>query len=261
MLFSLVRIGILTSGTNCMSADLSVLRYLIVDDIPVTRDVFGHIFRGLGCHKLLFAQDGQEALKLLSGARQAIDFVLSDFQMPKMNGLELLKNIRCGEKGVSNTIFFGLLTGYSDLEIVSAAFKLDVDCFFRKPISANAIKERLERTLNQDRLLSDPETYRSIDVGILKSMSLDAGADPENLDKSTVKSENNKSKSNEASGTGANKVAIGSIAEGQVLSEDIFTENGQLILGHGQVLNRRLINLLVQLSEVDQRYATIQLKI
>ena len=217
-------------------------RYLIVDDEPFTRHVMASAFRGFGCKKLVFAGDGTEAIKKLENAGERIDFVLSDFRMPNMSGLELLKSIRTGVRGISNKTPFGLLTGYSDREIVGAAFRLDVDCFLTKPISTNSLRERLEHCLSQDRTLSDPALYKAVNVDFEMDISLYT---PEQLTSPGIAITDS---SGNAPITGT---PLGEVRSGAVLMGDLKTSGGQLILAEGQVLSDRLIMLLRQLSEID----------
>ncbi len=69
------------------------LDLLVVDDSDFFRNLLGPIIVG-GGHKVVFAKDGQEALQILESNGNAFDAVLSDLDMPKLNGFELVKHIR-----------------------------------------------------------------------------------------------------------------------------------------------------------------------
>ncbi|MCR9254607.1 MAG: response regulator [Alphaproteobacteria bacterium] len=218
-------------------------RFLIVDDEPFTRQIIATALRGLGCNKLGFAQDGREALTAIVDASERTDFILSDFQMPNMNGLELLKSIRMGVRGVDNKIAFGLLTGYSDKEIVGAAFRLDVDCFLTKPVSQAVLEQRLTTVLAEDRVLRDQSYYREVNVRIKKAMSLDVRPKTEiRYDDLPIKVDPSRI---------LDDVALQDVAPGSTLIRDLLTANGEVILRSGQILDNRLLTLLAQLAEID----------
>ncbi len=231
-----------TDSTRAENPFLSSKRYLIVDDEPFTRHVMASAFRGFGCRKLVFAGDGVEAIRKLENAGERIDFVLSDYRMPRMTGLELLKSIRTGVRGISNKTSFGLLTGYSDREIVGAAFRLDVDCFLTKPISTNSLRERLEHCLNQDRALSSPAQYEAVNVDLDLEASPYKSEEPEPIGVSNTAPKGR---------TATSGTPLGQVRTGSVLTRDLKTTGGQLILAEGQVLSERLIGLLRQLSDID----------
>ncbi len=121
---------------------------LLVDDVTYSRATVERLLRTLGDPSVIPASDGSEALGILQ-ATNAIDFVISDFKMPEVNGLELLKAIRSGQAGVDRDMPVALLTGYSDRKLVDMAMDLDVNAFLIKPVSKAALTSRLERLMAQ----------------------------------------------------------------------------------------------------------------
>jgi CheY-like chemotaxis protein len=69
-----------------------LLNYLVVDDLELMRAVTVNQLRGMGYEKIKVARNGAEALEMLRAFK--FDAVLSDWNMPVMNGLELLKAVR-----------------------------------------------------------------------------------------------------------------------------------------------------------------------
>lgn len=237
----------MTTGTKfAQQYELARFRFLIVDDEPFTRQVIASALRGMNCLKLMFAHDGQEALDRLENSGERVDFVLSDFQMPRLTGLQLLKSIRCGVRGISNKTRFGLLTGYSDIDIVGAAFRLDVDCFLTKPVTMQTLNDRLGQSLSRDRTLEGPAHYQPVQVDIRKSMSVAATA---KVAAAAV---------DDAPPPPARLVSVQSIVEGSLLLEDLHTTSGELILKQGHMLSRRILDLLGQLAEIDPLFRYIQ---
>ncbi len=106
----------------------TVYRVLLVDDEPDIRDLWKEEIESWG-YVALTAKDGQEAFDLLSKAHLEIHAVLSDINMPKLDGLSLLKKVR--EAGMITPFLF--LTGYGDKEKSVTALRLGALDFFEKP--------------------------------------------------------------------------------------------------------------------------------
>lgn len=70
---------------------------LIVDDVPSVRMVIGNWLEELGVASILYAAGGDEAWNLLMDSAQKIDFLILDWSMPEMDGLELLSRLRLWE--------------------------------------------------------------------------------------------------------------------------------------------------------------------
>jgi two-component system chemotaxis response regulator CheY len=79
------------SGVACMTSP-SDLRFLVVDDFATMRRIVRGLLKEMGCTRVEEAEDGVAALHSLRS--QSFDFVVSDINMPNMNGFDLLKSIR-----------------------------------------------------------------------------------------------------------------------------------------------------------------------
>jgi len=139
--------------------DLSGYRILVVDDVLFSRETVMRLLRSMGAPEVEQAEHGLAAMEALK-ANPAIDAVISDFNMPKMNGLELLKAVRAGTDGVERAMPFAMLTGYSDKHLVEMALALDVNAFLIKPVSKAALGQRLEKMLS---LADDTQWLRPVD--------------------------------------------------------------------------------------------------
>lgn len=114
----------------------SNLKVLIVEDDQFLRDAISQSLNRLGA-KVLTAGDGKEAFDLLS--TNAVDLVISDVQMPIMNGLELLRNIRKSDPRVPVVL---LATGEAQVNEEEAIKEGAVGLLY-KPFSLKNLKERL----------------------------------------------------------------------------------------------------------------------
>jgi len=112
-----------------MKTELLNLTLLYVEDDFKTRvslsEVFQHKFQ-----QVYVAKDGIEALELFK--KHKINFIISDFQMPNMDGNELCREI----KNINSSIPFVLLTAYSDSNLLINAIDAGVDKFLQKPVDA-----------------------------------------------------------------------------------------------------------------------------
>ena len=114
---------------------------LIVDDQQTMRSLVRTGLNQLGITNTREAADGEDALRALI-ARSA-HLVISDFNMPKMDGLQLLRAIRSHEpiKGVA----FIMLTGRADRELVQRAAQFGVNNYLVKPFTVATLREKIEQ--------------------------------------------------------------------------------------------------------------------
>lgn len=114
-------------------------KILIVDDSRAMRLIVRRTLRqaGLGEHEVIEASDGREALVLIGKNRP--DLVLSDWNMPGMNGLELLTELRA--KG--NAVKFGFITSEGTVDARDAASDAGALFMITKPFTAELFREML----------------------------------------------------------------------------------------------------------------------
>jgi len=117
------------------------LKILIVDDFATMRKVIRNLLKQGGFENVAEAEDGAAALKLLKS--QPVDFVISDWNMPNMSGLELLKAVRADEelKGLP----FLMVTAEALKDNVVAAVKAGVSNYIVKPFTAEVLNEKIEK--------------------------------------------------------------------------------------------------------------------
>lgn len=116
------------------------IRVLIVDDEEDFRDIFALLIERMG-YQAVTAADGREALTLLE--TNPCDLALIDFQMPHMNGLELLREVRRTNPKIE-VIF---ITGFGTVPSVVEAMKLGVFDYVTKPLNLDEIEELIHRVV------------------------------------------------------------------------------------------------------------------
>ncbi|HNQ92006.1 MAG TPA: response regulator [Alphaproteobacteria bacterium] len=118
---------------------VSGLRVLVVDDQQEVRSMLRSMLTELGITQIFEASDGKEAMVFTDSAMDMIDVVICDWNMPKMSGIELLRQMR----SVFPNVPFLMVTGRSDIESVSQAKANGVTAYIRKPFSPAHLEIKL----------------------------------------------------------------------------------------------------------------------
>jgi two-component system chemotaxis response regulator CheY len=121
-------------------------RFLVVDDFATMRKIVKKVLSELGYTNIEEAEDGKPALELLkkrASENTPFDCVISDWNMPGMAGIDLLKAARL-EPNMKNLPFI-LVTAESEQKNIVEAAKAGVSDYVIKPFNAATLKEKLER--------------------------------------------------------------------------------------------------------------------
>ncbi len=121
------------------------IKVMIVDDSSTMRRIISSVVKQIGIDEdyIGLAVDGMDALGQLKSTKY--DLVLTDWNMPKMNGLQLVKNLRTLPK-YANTPILMITTEGGKSEVVTA-LKSGVNNYIVKPFSAETLKAKLEPLL------------------------------------------------------------------------------------------------------------------
>ena len=122
-----------------MTIELKDLRVLVVEDSFQTIALIRTMLSDFGITQIYTAKDGKEALDFLGTCDELIDVVMCDWNMPRMSGLEVLRQVRT----VDPDMPFLMVTGAADPESVLAAKSNGVTAYIAKPFSANVLKKKL----------------------------------------------------------------------------------------------------------------------
>ena len=123
-----------------MSADLK-MKILVVDDFATMRRIISNVLRQLGFDNIVEAEDGTKALQVLESDK--IDFVITDWNMPEMSGLDLLKAIRA--KSDKDAMPVLMVTVEALQENIIAAARAGVNNYIVKPFDANTLAEKINK--------------------------------------------------------------------------------------------------------------------
>ncbi len=120
--------------------DASSIKVLIVDDQQSMRQLIRGGLQQLGFRSFEEAPDGEAAMRSL--ATNPVQLVISDFNMPKLDGLGLLRAMRVYPP--TSKIAYIMLTGRGDKELVQRAVQFGVNNFLVKPFTVATLREKIE---------------------------------------------------------------------------------------------------------------------
>jgi len=123
-----------------MPADTK-LRILVVDDFSTMRRIIKNILRQLGFNNIEEADDGSTAWEMLN--KGGIDFIISDWNMPTMTGIELLRKVRASEE--FQDLPFLMVTAEAQQENVIEAVQAKVSNYIVKPFTAETLKQKIDK--------------------------------------------------------------------------------------------------------------------
>lgn len=119
------------------------MNILIVDDKAAIRSAMADCLAQLGLDRVSEATDGEEAWALLSAGEQSFDLVISDLEMPKMTGLDLLRAVR-NSKDLFRMPFI-MATTVSDRQVILETMTLGVQAYIIKPFDTPTIELKLKQ--------------------------------------------------------------------------------------------------------------------
>jgi two-component system chemotaxis response regulator CheY len=121
------------------------MRFLVVDDFATMRRIVMNQLKELGFSKIEEAEDGVAALRLLQSSK--FDFVVSDWNMPNMNGLDLLKAIRADDALKGLPVL--MVTAEAKKENIIEAATAGASGYIVKPFTAATLDEKINKILQK----------------------------------------------------------------------------------------------------------------
>jgi two-component system chemotaxis response regulator CheY len=123
----------------------AAIKVMVVDDQTSMRAMIRRALQDLGFKDVRDKAGAVEALSAIKSDR--VHLVISDFNMPEMDGLQFLEAVRT-DPVIGKTVFI-MLTGSADKEIVQKAAALGVNNYVVKPFAPAALKEKIERVFGE----------------------------------------------------------------------------------------------------------------
>lgn len=121
------------------------MSFLVVDDFPTMRRIVRSLLKELGFTNVDEAEDGQDALNKLRAGN--FDFVVSDWNMPNLDGLEMLKEIRQDDALKNLPVL--MVTAEAKKENIIAAAQAGANGYVVKPFTAATLEEKLNKIFDK----------------------------------------------------------------------------------------------------------------
>lgn len=121
------------------------MKVLVVDDFSTMRKIIKNLLKQIGHSNIVEAENGREALALAEKGN--FDLIVTDWNMPEMDGYDLLKSIRMNDKLCATPVI--MVTAEAKKEQIVMAAKAGVNGYIIKPFTANQIKEKIEKVFKR----------------------------------------------------------------------------------------------------------------
>jgi two-component system chemotaxis response regulator CheY len=125
--------------------DLKALTFLVVDDFSTMRRIVIGLLKELGATNTVEAENGQQALDTLR--MRKVDFVITDWNMPVMTGIDLLRGIRADDALKNLPVL--MITAEAKKENIVEAAQAGADGYIVKPFTAATLGEKMSKILQK----------------------------------------------------------------------------------------------------------------
>lgn len=135
-------------GKGCVVMVSKISQYtgkcaMVVEDVPSMRQLLVRLLQEIGFSCVISSEDGADALKRMESATQPIDIVISDIEMPIINGLEFIQMMRKNTDSMISKTPVIVVTGHSEERNLFDAVHAGVHGFIVKPVSRKTLEGRL----------------------------------------------------------------------------------------------------------------------
>lgn len=144
-------------STFANDIDFSTLRVLVIDDDKLIRQLVAGFLDVLGVQDIQLEASGEAGFDLL--LRRHFDLVISDFELQKMNGLELIHKLRRHPDSNNPYVPVIMMTAHADRPTVFKARDAGVNAFVAKPVSHKALAEKIKTVMLEDRKFVRSQRY------------------------------------------------------------------------------------------------------
>lgn len=121
------------------------IRIMVVDDMSTSRGLITQALDSFGIRNVSTSENGVDALKALSS--RPVHLVISDYNMPQMDGLQLLQHLRSSPK--TKGVGFILITGRAEQQIIDHGKKLGMNNYLKKPFEQSGLRSCIEAVVGR----------------------------------------------------------------------------------------------------------------
>ena len=121
------------------------IRIMVVDDMSTSRGLITQALDSFGVRNVATAENGKQALQVL--ASKPVHLVISDYNMPEMDGLQMLHYLRATPK--TKGVGFILITGRAEQQIIDHGKKLGMNNYLKKPFQPDDLRKCIEAVVGR----------------------------------------------------------------------------------------------------------------
>lgn len=231
--------------------------YLIVDDSPFGLKWLAQVLKGIGPCEIIEASDGLVAVEKLESAGDRVDAIISDLQMPNMNGLALLKQVRLASTGAIQSIPFFIVTGFAERALAGLALGLDVDAFLARPPKMQALRRHLLRTLGGRRPVKAVAEAHAIYGNVDLTLAMLPDSDLATETTAPLAMPIRELANGSVAVLDERLVVLDSVPDGARLARDAVNGAGTVLLKAGEEMTAGLKAVLMSYAEIDESLAKV----
>jgi EAL domain-containing protein (putative c-di-GMP-specific phosphodiesterase class I)/DNA-binding NarL/FixJ family response regulator len=224
----------------------SLIKILVLEDDDFTRMIILRVLHDIGFINTVDVKNALSAIKQLES--NVFDLIVTDVNMPGMNGLRFVQLIRAGKTLAKPDARIVVQTMFSQTEILGTALALDVNGFLVKPIVPAVVEEKLMRALTEFFHPRSPIAYEAVRTE-LERLPHVTERKPEILRRAYAVPGVHKTQSSDES-SDARTLPLSRLRPGMILKENVHLKDGTLILSLGHPLTELSINRLNDLKEL-----------
>jgi EAL domain-containing protein (putative c-di-GMP-specific phosphodiesterase class I)/DNA-binding response OmpR family regulator len=241
--YKFVPAAIVTKPEAQPAASHPKIQILIVEDDDFTRKIVLRVLHDFGFTNTIDVNSAQSAIKLLEVEK--FDLIITDVNMPEMNGLKFVQMIRAGKTHAKPETRIMVLTSFSQTEILGTALALDINGFLVKPIIPAVVEQKLAQAMSERLHLHSPIAYETIKTELKSLPSVENNRAPNNRGEKAITLSNGSRHNEQAN---ARHLSIRWLRPQMILNEDVYLKDGTMLLSSGHRLTELSINRLNDLE-------------
>jgi EAL domain-containing protein (putative c-di-GMP-specific phosphodiesterase class I)/DNA-binding NarL/FixJ family response regulator len=216
------------------------MRILVVEDDKFVRGIIVRVLNDLRFTQIMDVDSAVDARILLE--KHTFDLIVTDVEMPGMNGLELIQLIRTGKTHAKADTRILVLTGYSNSQMMSVALALDVNGFLIKPVVAAVLYEKIAKAMTEKMHLRSPLAYQSVVTKLQNLPNAEASKEAAIVSMDTSPAAQSSVK--------VSRLTLRELRPNMIVRENIFAKDGTLLISAGRVLTEVSIHRMNDLSGI-----------
>ena len=243
-------------------SQLAGKEFMVVEDDPYSRKIVERLLHDLGAASVVLAADGIEAVSRAQSLGRELACIVTDLNMKPMHGLYLIQAVRAGVVGLSRGTPAVVVTSNASDRLLRYAIELDCNGFIAKPVSKSTIERAVTRALAERFDLKEPRDYAGIELPskilateYIKINGIDFPV--YNSQSAAAAPERDAPPEVLRMYPDARPVTLSQVRPGALVTREICSGDGMLLVAPGVELTKLIIERLKDLSEMDPAVETI----